>query len=178
MLHPSIYLHTSSKWRFYKNCICRVCEQIIVRQGAGVVLTHKWEQCRNCWGGCQKKFPVELKMRSEHRSLGFYQVQISKNPGLLTVIPWQVAKFSSVIILSEKVKNTEYNCTWIYLNIFLSIVYFIWCMERYTVKQTLASHNVTRSTKLRGAQRAPELAFRSTEFHSTENLIFPALSYQ
>ena len=35
--------------------------------------------------------------------------------------------------------------------------------------------NVTRSVKLRGAQRSPELAFRSTDFRLPENLIFPAL---
>ena len=32
------------------------------------------------------------------------------------------------------------------------------------------------STKLRGAQGAPELALGSTEFRSPENLIFPALA--
>ena len=35
--------------------------------------------------------------------------------------------------------------------------------------------NVTRSAKLWGAQRSPELALRSTNFRSPENLIFPAL---
>ena len=35
--------------------------------------------------------------------------------------------------------------------------------------------NVTRSTKLRGAQRSPEIAFRSTDFCVPKNLIFPAL---
>ena len=39
----------------------------------------------------------------------------------------QVMIFSSVIIPSEK-KNTECSCTWIYFNIFLSIIYFIWCI--------------------------------------------------
>ena len=34
---------------------------------------------------------------------------------------------------------------------------------------------VTRSTKLRGAQRSPELGLRSTDFRAPENLIFPAL---
>ena len=46
---------------------------------------------------------------------------------------------------------------------------------RHTVRQTLLLRNVTRSTKLRGAQRSPELALRSTDFRSPENLIFPAL---
>ena len=36
---------------------------------------------------------------------------------------------------------------------------------------------VTRSTKLQGAQRSPELGLRSTDFRAPENLIFPALSY-
>ena len=31
------------------------------------------------------------------------------------------------------------------------------------------------STKLRGAQRSPELALGSTDFHVPENLIFPVL---
>ena len=43
------------------------------------------------------------------------------------------------------------------------------------MRQTLLLRNVTRSTKLRGAQRSPELALRSTDFRSPENLIFPAL---
>ena len=34
---------------------------------------------------------------------------------------------------------------------------------------------VTGSTKLQGVQRSPELAFRSTDFRVSENLIFPAL---
>ena len=34
---------------------------------------------------------------------------------------------------------------------------------------------VTRSTKLRGAQRSPELGLMSTDFRAPENLIFPAL---
>ena len=87
----------------------------------------------------------------------------------------QVVTFSSVIILSEKEKNTEYSCTWIYLNIFLYIVYFIWCIVRYKVRQTLVPRNVTRSTKLRGAQHAPGLALKNKEFRSPRNLIFPAL---
>ena len=45
------------------------------------------------------------------------------------------------------------------------------------VRQTLVPRNVTISTKLRGAQRAPEHALRSMEFRSPENLIFPALQY-
>ena len=43
------------------------------------------------------------------------------------------------------------------------------------MRQTLVPRNVTRSTKLRGAQRAPELALRSTELCSPENLFFPVL---
>ena len=34
---------------------------------------------------------------------------------------------------------------------------------------------VTRSTKLRGAQRSPELGLRSTDFRAPENLIFQTL---
>ena len=48
---------------------------------------------------------------------------------------------------------------------------------RYTVKQTLVPRNVTMGTKLRGAQSTPELALRSTEFRSPENLIFSALFF-
>ena len=36
---------------------------------------------------------------------------------------------------------------------------------------------VTKSTKLRGAQCSPELAFRGTDLHLLESLIFPALAY-
>ena len=35
--------------------------------------------------------------------------------------------------------------------------------------------NFTRSTRLQGIQRSPELAFRSTDFRVLKNLIFPAL---
>ena len=45
------------------------------------------------------------------------------------------------------------------------------------MRQTLLPHNATRSTKLRGAQHAPELALRSTEFSAPENLIFLALKF-
>ena len=89
--------------------------RLLLRQGAGVVLTHKWEQCKNCWGGCQKKFPVELKMRSEHRSLGFYQVQISKNPGLLTVIPRTSGK---VLKCNYTVRESKKHRIQMYLNLF------------------------------------------------------------
>ena len=43
--------------------------------------------------------------------------------------------------------------------------------------RTHVPRKVTRCTKLRGAQRSPELALRSTDFRTPENLIFPALSY-
>ena len=55
------------------------------------------------------------------------------------------------------------------------IPYFILCTPRYTRRRTRASRKVTRCTKLRGAQRSPELALGSTDFHAPENLIFPAL---
>ena len=74
LLHLSVYIHT---WRFYKNCICSVSEQIIVKQEAGVVLTLK-KATQQLW----RQFVTQ----SEHRSLGFYQRQISKNPWLLTLI--------------------------------------------------------------------------------------------
>ena len=45
------------------------------------------------------------------------------------------------------------------------------------VRQTFVPHNATRSTKLRGAQHAPELGLRSTEFHAPEKLIFLALEF-
>ena len=57
----------------------------------------------------------------------------------------------------------------------LSITYFIWYMARYTMKRTRAPCKVTKSTKLRGAQRSSELGLRSTDFRAHKNLIFPAL---
>ena len=68
-----------------------------------------------------------------------------------------------------------YSCTWICFNIYLSIIYFIWYMVRYTMKRAHVISNVTRNTKLQGGQRSPELAFRSTDFRVLKNLIFPAL---
>ena len=60
----------------------------------------------------------------------------------------------------------------------LSITYFIWCMTTYMMRWTRVRVpcKVTRCTKLQGAQRAPELALRSTDCHAPKNLIFPALS--
>ena len=58
---------------------------------------------------------------------------------------------------------------------YLSTTYFIWCMARYTMRRARVLSKVTRSTKLRGAQRSPELGLRSTDFRAPENLIFPAL---
>ena len=66
----------------------------------------------------------------------------------------------------------------LYLNLFQylsSIIYFIWYVASYMIRQTCVPPNVTRSTKLWGVQRSPELAFRSTGFRVPENLIFPAL---
>ena len=47
----------------------------------------------------------------------------------------------------------------------------IWCR----VKETLLIYKVARSRKLQGTQHCPELALRSTDFCSPENLNFPAL---
>ena len=70
-----------------------------------------------------------------------------------------------------------YSCTWIWFNIYLPVIYFIWYTVRYTMRQTGVTTNVTRSTKLWGAQCSPELSFRSTGFCVPENLLFPALMY-
>ena len=43
------------------------------------------------------------------------------------------------------------------------------------MRRTCVSRKITRCTKVRGAQRSPELALRSTDFRAPENLIFPAL---
>ena len=69
-------------------------------------------------------------------------------------------------------------CTWICFSIYLSIIYFIWYMARYTMGWTCVPHSVTRSTKLQGSQCSPKLAFRSTDFLVPENLIFSALFIQ
>ena len=63
------------------------------------------------------------------------------------------------------------------LNLFqhLSLIYFIWCTARYNSIKTPVPTNNTRSAKLRGAQRSPELVFRSADLLLPENLIFPAL---
>ena len=123
-LHLSVYMCTPWKWTFYKNYICRVCEQIIISGGGG------GEGHSNCEGGCQKKFSIKFVTWSEHRSLGFYQKQISKNPQLLKVISRTSADVRKWLYCHRIKKNTKYTCTWIYLNIFLSIVYFIWCTLR------------------------------------------------
>ena len=67
-----------------------------------------------------------------------------------------------------------YSRTWVCFYIYLSTIYFIWHMARYKMRLTCVPPNVTRSTKLRGAQCSPELAFKNKDFCIPENLIFPA----
>ena len=43
------------------------------------------------------------------------------------------------------------------------------------MRRTRVIPNVTRRTKLRGAKRSPELAFRGTDFRVPKKLIFPSL---
>ena len=69
----------------------------------------------------------------------------------------------------------RYSCTEICFNIYLSIINFIWYMAKNTRRRTRVPPSVTRSAKLRGAQRSPELSFRSTNFCVPENLLFPAV---
>ena len=45
------------------------------------------------------------------------------------------------------------------------------------MRQTHVPHEVTRCTKLQGAQCSPEIALRSMDFHAPENLTFPALPW-
>ena len=61
----------------------------------------------------------------------------------------QVATFSSVY--------SEYSCTWTYFNIFLSIIYLIWCMVRQTL---LLSLYVT-------SQKNRYKVIRCTKFYKT-----------
>ena len=48
--------------------------------------------------------------------------------------------------------------------------------SRYTMRQTRVTPDITRSTKLQGAQHSPKLAFKNMDFCVTENLIFLALT--
>ena len=64
--------------------------------------------------------------------------------------------------------------TQLYLNLFQHL-HNLFHLMRYTMRQTHVPPNIIRSTKLRGAQHSPELAFRSTDFCVPENLIFSAL---
>ena len=73
-------------------------------------------------------------------------------------------------------RSGGYSCIWICFNIYLLIIYFIWQTARYTIWRGHVLLFVPRSTQLRGAQRFPELAFRSTDFLScTWKPILPAL---
>ena len=137
------------------------------KTGAGLVLTHQREQPIKCKGGCQKRRDLNIDL------LVVIKRKFLRILNYLQSFQEHVVTFSSVITLSERKKH--WSCSWIYLNIFLSIVYFSWCTARYTVWQTIVPCNITRSTKSRGAQRAPELALSSTEPSLQENLIFPAL---
>ena len=67
-------------------------------------------------------------------------------------------------------RSGGYSCTWICFNIYLSIIYFIWCTASYTMRRTRVPSNVKK-----GAQRSSELAFRSTDFRVPENLTYLAL---
>ena len=64
---------------------------------------------------------------SEHYLLVFIKRKFLKNPQLPTVIPRTSGDLLKCNYIVRE-KNTEYSCTWIYLNIFLSIIYLIWCI--------------------------------------------------
>lgn len=67
----------------------------------------------------------------------------------------------------------------LYLNLFKHLAFhnqFIWYTTRYTMRQTRVPPHVIKSTKLRGVQRSPELAFRRKDFCVPENRIFPVLA--
>ena len=68
--------------------------------------------------------------------------------------------------------SSEYSYTWNSFNIYLSIIYFVWYMVRYIMRQTCLPPNVTKSTKLGRTQCYPELAFRSKHICIPENLNF------
>ena len=58
-----------------------------------------------------------------------------------------------------------YSCSWIFCNIYLSIIFFIWYTVRFTIKQTKGVRPInTRSTKLQDRQRSPELALEVWAF--------------
>ena len=68
-----------------------------------------------------------------------------------------------------------YSCNWICFSIYLSIVYFIWYTTKYTTRCSRVLPNITRSTQLRGTQRSPEIAFKSTDVLVPDILILLAL---
>ena len=45
------------------------------------------------------------------------------------------------------------------------------------MRRTRVPCKMTRSTKLQGAQRSPELGLRNTDFRAPENLIFPTFLF-
>ena len=68
-----------------------------------------------------------------------------------------------------------YSCNWICFSIYLSIIYFIWYTTKYTTRCSRVLPNITRSTQLRGTQRSPEIAFKSTDVLVPDILTFLAL---
>ena len=77
----------------------------------------------------------------------------------------EVVMFWSVIILSKE-KNTEYSCTWIYLNIFLSIIYFDLVHSEVHSEANVGhkEHKITKHTKFSWH------ALTGTDFRLLENL--------
>ena len=144
--------------------------------------------------------PMLLNLqRYNHSSLSYNHIQVYRGKQSLgflfsnkfPVFRWKLQYHyfiaSSVCIHTHFFKSRFYkNFTarerikhWMQLNLdlfkyFLAIVYFIWCMMGYTVRQILGPHNVTRSTKLRGAQRASELTLRSIWFTRKPNFSSPS----
>ena len=126
---------------------------------------------RNCFKKLEKHILGSLILLNcninNHSSLRHNDSQViysllweakSEFPFLRSPFNPYVRKFQNIIVLLH-----------------LSITYFIWSTTRYTMKRRCVPHRVTRCTELRGVQRSSELALRSTDFHASENLIFPAL---
>ena len=110
--------------------------------------------------------------------------------------PNSTMKYQQKVWNLSKVNDEDTRGTSMFRNVSISMWSF-WRIQMYAnLFQHLSFHNlfylnhsevrngakyvlpkVTRSTKLQGTQRFPELGFRRTDFRVPENLISPALGY-
>ena len=102
--------------------------------------------------------------------LVFLKLKFLRNLNSLQSFEEQVMTCSSCNYTVRERKKTGYSWTWIYFNIYLCMVYFIWFMTSYTMRRTCVPCKIRRSPKLRGVRRSPEFFARAFVYQKPKSL--------